>query len=56
MRKYVDGEYLDMTEEEIQEMKDRMPPIPERVKTEIEKRVEILEKIIEKIKSLFRID
>lgn len=34
MRKYVDGEYLDMTEEEIQEMKDRMPEIPEQGKTQ----------------------
>lgn len=34
MKKYVNGEYLDMTEEEIQELQDKMPEIPEQDKTQ----------------------
>lgn len=33
MKKYVNGEYLDMTEEEIQEMQENMPEIPEPQET-----------------------
>jgi hypothetical protein len=56
MKKYVNGEYLEMTAEEIEEMKAKMPEIHEKVKTEIEERIEKIEKIIDKIKSLFHID
>ena len=34
MKKYENGEYLDMTEEEIREMQDKMPEIPEQGKTQ----------------------
>lgn len=44
MKKYENGEYIEMTAEEIEEMKAKMPPIPEHVKTEIEKRVDEIEK------------
>jgi hypothetical protein len=34
MKKYVNGEYLDMTEEEIREMQENVPEIPEQGKTQ----------------------
>lgn len=34
MKKYVNGKYVDMSEEEIQELQDNMPEIPEQGKTQ----------------------
>ena len=34
MKKYVNNEYLDMTEEEIREMQEHVPEIPEQGKTQ----------------------
>lgn len=56
MKKYVNGKYIEMTAEEIEEMKAKMPEIPEQVKTKIEERVEKVEKFIDKITTLFRIE
>jgi uncharacterized protein YlzI (FlbEa/FlbD family) len=56
MKKYVNGKYIEMTAEEIEEMKAKMPEIPQQVKTKIEERVEKIEKFLDKIKSLFHID
>jgi hypothetical protein len=44
MKKYVNGKYIEMTAKEIEEMKAKMPEIPEQVKTEIEERLEDIEK------------
>lgn len=56
MKKYVNGKYVKMTKAEIEEMKAKMPPVPEHVKTEFEERVERVEQFISKIKSMFNID
>lgn len=45
MKKYINGKYVEMTQAEIDEMKDRMPEIPAPVKTKIEERVEVLESL-----------
>ena len=34
MKKYVNGEYIDITEEEIQEMQENMPETPSAGKTQ----------------------
>jgi hypothetical protein len=56
MKKYVNGKYIEMTQEEIDEMKAKMPTTPEQAKDAIEERMEKIERVIDKVKTLFHID
>ena len=44
MKKYVNGKYVEMTQAEIEELKAKMPEIPQQVKSKIEERLDDIEK------------
>ena len=56
MNKCVNGTYIDMTEEEIEEMKARMSEIPKQTDSGTDKRLEKLEKRILKLLEKLGID
>lgn len=56
MKKYVNGKYVKMTKAESEELRARLPEIPAPVKTVIERRVEALERLLDIIKKLLKID